>query len=156
MVVTYGCLNNLIKKPYRQSSITKNTETIMYNGGMHYITPDIKYNIQKLNSILNSHDKQSEYLFAVSRLIGEVVFSGKSFPSTPIWDKEILDSWLKLNKLPSKFFFISNHLEKENVLIFKKFNNYNIEYIDEYTKKSNFIGGSLVRVYFFEKKGFLN
>ena len=126
--------DNIIRYPYKQEAFQNNTEIIKYKGDNHFVTKAFKSNTDKLNAILNASNFESDYILAVSKLIGEVVFSGKSFPSTPLWKIDGIDLWLSNNSLPNKFFIVCNlkqeleFLEKIEKLGFK------IKYLDSYQK----------------------
>ena len=152
LLVSYEIRDNLIRHPYHQESLSQNTELIQYNGSNHYISKQSKENLDKLKNLLKESPHESEYMLAVSRLVGEVLFTGKKFPSTPIWSKDRLDDWLKNNpNLPEKFYFLSNHSQNLTLKLIDKIKGYNQMKIGEYIRENHVQKKETILLYFLSK-----
>ena len=132
-LLAYEMRQELYRSPYRQDSIANCTEIIEYNGSQHFVTPKVKQLLSDLNKVFEQSPVQSEYVFSVSRLLGELVLTGKKFPSNPLWSFNELKTWSNKHKLPDTFFLITNHKEPNKVLA--HFEKKNVKYLNAVKKQ---------------------
>lgn len=133
-LLAYEMRDEIIRKPYRQFPLTSCTEVIEYNGSEHFIAPQTKQLISDLNKVFEQSPLQSDYVFGVSKLLGEVALTGKKFPSNPLWSLKELKTWSeKKYTLPDTFFLITNHKDPNKVLT--HFDKLNVKYLNTVQKQ---------------------
>ena len=148
----YSLASTLVLNPYRQDGILANTEVIRFNNGDHYVTPEVKESIDDLSTILSNSGYSSDYILGLSRLCGEVLFSGKTYPCTPVWSKDFFKKdWVDNNKLPPNFFLLSSHNTIETKEILESFKSYNIVDIGKYNKKNSYTEGDVINCFYISK-----
>lgn len=132
-LTAYEIRDNVFRYPYRQAQLSDCTEKIEYMGDEHFVSKNVKQRIDALKMLYVKSPIQSEYAFGVSKLIGDVLLSGKTFPSNPMWSIERIEGWLKLNSLPDDFFVVSNL--NDNDMLFKYLDDYQSKFLGSYQAK---------------------